>query len=154
MSNIRKPEGTSKSKKLCASLSSDDVQVVKGLADLERVSVSEIVRRGIVLYNASIVTTSEDVLKKYIEAKTYIREHEEESASVLENGYNGELTVDGYRYYLARKVEYRYSEYVRDFIQFVGDMKKKDILNGGAKIVKDINSVYSRKATPPVVLAS
>lgn len=94
----------------------------------------------------------DDTLKKYIEAKTYIREHEEDAASVLRARYNGEVTVDGYKYYIARKVEYRYSENVRDILKSIEEMKKKDIQNGGAKIVKDINSVYARKATPPLVL--
>lgn len=94
----------------------------------------------------------DDALKKYIEAKTYIREHEESVASVLRARFNGEVTIDGYKYYIARKVEYRYSENVRDMIKSIEDMKKKDVQNGGAKVVKDIYSVYARKATPSVVL--
>lgn len=54
MANIKKPEGTSKSKILSVSLSADDVQVVKGLADLLRVSMSEVVRRGVELLRVEV----------------------------------------------------------------------------------------------------
>ena len=154
MANIKKPEGTSKSKMLSVSLSADDVQVVKGLADLERVSVSEIVRRGIVLYNASIVTTSEDVLSKFIECKRFVRDNEDCVVDLLQNKYNNNMTVDGWKYYVSYTPKYEYTSATNDLIQFVENAKKKERIGGIAKKVKDSHSVYVRKATPSVVLAS
>lgn len=54
MANIKKPFGKSKDKMISVSLSSEDVQVVKGLAEMDGVSVSAIVRRGIELVRLEI----------------------------------------------------------------------------------------------------
>lgn len=54
MANIKKPYGKSKSQKLSISMSLDDVKVIKGLADMEGVSVSELMRRAIELIRLDI----------------------------------------------------------------------------------------------------
>lgn len=54
MANIKKPYGKSKSQKLSISMSLDDVKIIKGLADMEGVSVSELMRRAIELIRLDI----------------------------------------------------------------------------------------------------
>ena len=54
MANIKKPFGKSKSQKLSISLCLDDVKVIKALAEMEGVSVSELMRRGIELIRLDI----------------------------------------------------------------------------------------------------
>lgn len=54
MANIKKPYGKSKSQKLSISISLDDAKVIKALAHMEGVSVSELVRRGLELIQLDI----------------------------------------------------------------------------------------------------
>lgn len=54
MANIKKPYGKSKSQKLSISVSLEDLKIIKGLADMEGVSVSELMRRAIELIRLDI----------------------------------------------------------------------------------------------------